>query len=389
MRVERGDAVGLTRALVRIDSRNPSLVPGAPGESEVAHALAEVLRDWAFDVELMEVAPGRSNVVARVGRGGGRSLLFNGHLDVVGTEGMVHAPWSAEERNGRIYGRGSADMKSGVAAMCAAAARTSDVDAGEIVIAAVVDEEFESAGTRTLIERGVRADAAIVTEPTSLAIMPAHLGFVWIDVTTRGRAAHGSRWDIGVDAIKIAGLLLAELGRFDGGELARRSHPLLGRPSLHASLIEGGSGMSTYPEQCTVRFERRTIPGESPEQVKREIEDACERVGRVTPNFDATVRVTFSQPPSDVSTDAPIARALGHALIACGEMPRFEGMTAWTDAALLNDAGIPAICFGPGTIGVAHAAEEWVAVDEIERATTVLARLARDWLAGREDAWRS
>lgn len=389
MRVARGDAVGLTRELVRIDSRNPSLVPGAPGEADVARVLAEILREWGFRVELMEAAPGRPNLIARIGASGARTLLFNGHIDVVGTEGMVHPPWSADERDGRIYGRGSADMKSGVAAMCAAAARAADQGAGEIIVTAVVDEEFESAGTRTLVERGVRADGAIVTEPTSLAIMPSHLGFVWIDVTTHGRAAHGSRWEIGVDAIRHAGLLLAELDRFDQGELSARSHPLLGRPSLHASLIEGGSGMSTYPDRCTVRLERRTIPGETPEQVKREIEHACARVAREKEKFRAVVDVTFAQPPSDVATEAPIVQALSRALGESGETVRIEGMTAWTDAALLNDAGIPAICFGPGTIGVAHAAEEWVPVDEIERAAAVLTRLACAWTAGREDAWRS
>ncbi|HVX38865.1 MAG TPA: ArgE/DapE family deacylase [Gemmatimonadaceae bacterium] len=389
MRVARGDAVALTRELVRIDSRNPALVPGGPGEAAVAHALAEVLREWGFRVELMDAAPGRPNVVARIGAGDGRSLMFNGHLDVVGTEGMVHEPWLADVHDGRMYGRGSADMKSGVAAMCAAAARAAAEVTGEIIVAAVVDEEFESAGTRTLVERGVRADAAIVTEPTSLAIMPSHLGFVWLDVTTHGRAAHGSRWQIGVDAIRHAGLLLAELDRFDAGELSARAHALLGRPSLHASLIEGGSGMSTYPDRCTVRLERRTIPGESADQVRREIEDACARVARAKRDFHATVNVTFAQPPSDVATDAPIVRALSHTLSACGETPRVEGMSAWTDAALLNAAGIPAICFGPGTIGVAHAAEEWVPIDEIERATAVLARLACEWTAGREDAWRS
>src|SRR5262249_28320616 len=153
----------------------------------------------------------RPNVVARAGRRGARRLLFNGHLDVVGTDGMIHDPWSADAINGRMYGRGSADMKSGIASMCAAAARVADSVNGEIVIAAVTDEEFESVGTRALIASGVRADAAIVTEPTSLAIMPAHLGFVWIDVTTHGRAAHGSRWELGVDAIRHAGLVLAEL----------------------------------------------------------------------------------------------------------------------------------------------------------------------------------
>jgi len=399
MPVARGDAIALTRELVRIDSRNPSLVPGGPGERVVAEALAEILREWGFDVEVHDAAPGRPNVVARVARGAavGRSesgraasLMFNGHLDVVGTDGMTHAPWSADVRDGRMYGRGSCDMKSGVAAMCAAATRALDSGVeGEIVIAAVVDEENESLGTRVLIERGVRADAAIVTEPTRLCIMPAHLGFVWIDVTTHGRAAHGSRWDLGVDAIRHAGLVLSALDDFDERELGARQHALLRRPSVHASLIDGGSGMSTYPDRCTVRIERRTIPGETPDQVEREVRALCDAVAARRANFRADVRVTFAQAPSDVSVSAPIVRVLDAALRATGESVRVEGMTAWTDAALLNAAGIPAICFGPGDIGLAHAAEEYVPVEEIERATDVLTELATRWCGGRTTEWRS
>lgn len=391
MRVARGDAVALTRELVRIDSRNPSLVPGGPGEAAVARALCEVLTAWGLAVEVMEALPGRPNVVARAGKAGGRRLLFNGHLDVVGIDGMTHAPWGeATDRDGRMYGRGSSDMKSGIAAMCAAAARASDqaLD-GEIIIAAVADEEFESAGTRTLLEHGVRADAAIVTEPTRLAIMPAHLGFVWIDITTHGRAAHGSRWELGVDAIRHAGLVLAELDRLDAEQLPLRRHALLGRPSVHASLIDGGTGMSTYPDRCTIRIERRTIPGETPDDVRREMESLCARASNGRSTFHADVRVTFAQAPSDVPVDAPVVQSLERSLRECGESVRVEGMTAWTDAALLNAAGVPAICFGPGDISLAHAAEEWVSVDEIERATAVLTKLATEWCTGTAGEWRS
>ncbi|HTI64622.1 MAG TPA: ArgE/DapE family deacylase [Gemmatimonadaceae bacterium] len=389
MPVAVGDAVALTRELVSVDSRNPSLVPGGPGERAVARALAEVITAWGLRVELRDAAPGRPNVIARAGKPGSRTLMFNGHLDVVGVEGMIHPAWDATERNGAIYGRGSSDMKGGVAAMCAAAARVAgDLD-GEVIITAVVDEEYESIGTRALVDGGLRADAAIVTEPTRLAIMPAHLGFVWIDVTTHGRAAHGSRWDLGVDAIRHAGLVLAELDRMDSEVLPARQHPLLGRPSVHASLIEGGSGMSTYPDRCTLRIERRTIPGEHPDQVRQEIEGACKRAASGRPNFRADVAVTFAQAPSDVATDAPIVTALSTALRSCGEGSAIEGMTAWTDAALLNAAGIPAICFGPGDITLAHAAEEYVSTAEIERATKVLAQLAHQWCGGRGLAWHS
>ena len=383
MRLERGDAVGLARALVRVDSRNPSLVAGGPGEQEVARLLAGVLEAWGFRVDVHEAAPRRPNVVARIGTPGARSLMFNGHLDVVGVEGMTHAPFEAEERDGRIYGRGAADMKSGVAAMCAAAALAGDhLSHGEILVAAVADEEYASRGTRALVEHGVRADAAIVTEPTGLAIMPAHRGFVWVDLTFHGRAAHGSRYDVGVDAIRHAGLVLAELDALDRGELARRTHPLLGHASLHAATIGGGEGMSTYPDRCELRVERRTMPGETPARVMAEFEAACARVRERHPHLSVAPALILAQSASDVGVDAPVVGALHAALDGAAIPARVEGMSAWTDCAILNDAGIPAICFGPGDIALAHGPTEFVECEQIRQATAVLERLARVWCGG-------
>lgn len=378
-----GDARALARALVRIDSRNPSLSAGGAGEAACVAVLREVLDDWGFRTEVHDAAPGRPNLVARVGeRRNGRTLMLTGHVDVVGIDGMTHAPFDGEVRDGLLYGRGAADMKGGIGAMCAAAwsaARGSL--AGEIVVAVAADEEYESVGTRTLLERGVRADAAIVGEPTSLEVKPAHRGFVWIEVVVGGRAAHGSRWDVGVDAIRHAGLLLAELDRVDGEDLPRRTHPLLGRASLHASSIEGGIGMSTYPDRCVVRIERRTLPHETSADVLEEVRRACDAVRMRRASFTAEVQVLLSQGSSDVATDALIVRSLEDALIERGEPVRVSGMSAWTDAALLNAAGVPAICFGPGDISLAHAAEEYIPLPEIDRAVSVLTALARRWCA--------
>jgi acetylornithine deacetylase len=381
----RADPVALTQALVRIDSRNPSLVPGAPGELAVARHLARVINEWGFSAELTDAAPGRPNLVARFGVPATPALIFAGHLDTVGIEGMTHAPLDAEIHDGRVYGRGAVDMKGGVAAMCVAAARAADIVGSsasrQIIVALAADEEYASVGMRALVAAGLAADGAIITEPTRLAICPAHRGFVWVEIEFAGRAAHGSRYDIGVDAIRHAALVLAELDELDHSHLPLRLHPLLGRGSLHASHIEGGIGLTTYPDRCLVKIERRTLPGESAQTVMAEVEAACDRVRARRPELRAQVRLIESQWPSDVSVHAPVVAMLQNALVAEGERPSIEGMSAWTDAAVLNGAGIPAICFGPGDIGLAHAAEEFVPIDEIERATAVLTRLARDWLS--------
>ena len=383
--LSRADPIALTQALVRIDSRNPSLVPGSPGEFAVAQHLARVIESWGFPVELTDAAPGRTSLVARFGPPNTSALIFAGHLDTVGFDGMTHAPLDADIRDARIFGRGSADMKSGAAAMCVAAARAAEATGAsatrQIAVVLAADEEYASIGMRALVANGLAADGAIITEPTKLAIMPAHRGFVWVEMEFTGRAAHGSRYDIGIDAIRHAGLVLAELDELDATDLPRKTHPLLGRGSLHASRIDGGIGLTTYPDRCILKIERRTLPGEGAESTLAEVRAACDRVSARRPSLRVQVRLIESQLPSDVSVDAPVVTMLRKAAVAAGEDPSIEGMSAWTDAAVLNSAGIPAICFGPGDIGLAHAAEEFVPIDEIERATAVLTRLAQDWMS--------
>jgi acetylornithine deacetylase len=272
-------------------------------------------------------------------------------------------------------------MKGGVAAMCAAAARAHAAGQlnGEVIIAAVADEEWSSIGTRDVLASGVRADAVIVTEPTRLAVAPAHRGFVWFTITFRGRAAHGSRYDIGIDAIRHAGFLLAELDLHEARDLTQITHPLLGHASFHAGFIQGGTAMTAYPDHCTLRIERRTLPGETPEQVKAQIEAACSAVKAKHPAFDATVTEEVYRPPSDVALDAPILTALLDATAAVGSRAPVEGASYWADAALFNAAGMPAVCYGPGDIALAHGAIEWIPIDEIVHATSVLERFITDW----------
>ncbi len=375
------DPIALTEALVAIDSRNPDLSAGAPGESAVAAQLASILSGWGFAVSVDEVAPGRPNVIARIGPSGATPLVLNGHLDVVGTDGMTHPPFEPTRRDGRLYGRGANDMKGGVAAMCVAAARAAARGAlvSEIIITAVCDEEYRSIGTAALIAGGLHATGAIITEPTRMAICPAHKGFVWFDVEVQGKAAHGSRPDIGVDAIAHTGLLLAAIVAHQRDVLSARSHPLLGHASMHASTIAGGTGWSTYPDNCHLQLERRTVPGETATDVHRELSALCESVAALHPDFRASIAQHTEQPPNDVSADATVVVALQHALGARHLPARIEGLSCWTDAALLTAAGIPAVCFGPGDIARAHAAEEWIDEREIIAAADVLESVCSGW----------
>lgn len=379
--VPPGDAIALTRELVSVDSRNPSLTPGAPGEGACAQLLCGVLDDWGFRTELQDVAPGRPNVIARLGTPtSGRTLMLNGHLDTVDVERMSHAPWDPQIKDGRMFGRGSADMKAGIASMCAAAWRAAQAGIeGEVIVTAVIDEEFRSIGTRALLDGGVTADAAIVTEPTRLAICTAHKGFVWADLEVHGFAAHGSRYDVGIDAIALAAMVVADLEEYQQRVLTTKSHPLLGRPSLHASRVSGGTGLSTYPDRCTVQFERRTIPGESAADFIRELDESVARVRAARPELDARVTLGFTQGPNEVPQSHRLVQLLARAVTGAGHFASIEGLSCWTDAALFTAAGIPAVCFGPGDIAVAHAAEEFVPVREIAIATDALTTVVREW----------
>lgn len=379
----RGDPVALTRELVATPSVNPSLSPGGQGEGEVARRAEMWLRAWGFACRRVEVAPGRWNVVAELDEGPGPALLLNGHLDTVGAEGMK-APFDPVVRDGRIHGRGACDMKGGVGALLAAAASLARVGlpGGRLIVALTADEEHASVGMQALVEEGISADAAVVCEPTGLAVMPAHKGFLWIDVAFRGRAAHGSRPEQGVDAIRHAGLYLSALEDLHHRLREGPRHALLGHGSFHTGTIRGGSAPSVYPAECRITLERRTLPGEGAEQVARAFRDALETLGRREGTVDAVLETGLFRPGTEVEYDHPLVAGLREALREEGVEPRVEGMTAWVDAAFLNEAGVPAVCLGPGSIALAHAADESVPVDEVRICAGVLERFARGYLAG-------
>ena len=349
--------------LVSINSINPDLVPGSPGEGEVAYYIADWVKRAGLEVELQEAAPGRLNVVgiARGDRreGGGKTLLLNGHMDTVGVAGMPdgHTP---RIEGGRLYGRGGYDMKGGLAAcMLAVAEAKKQRLRGDVIFTGVIDEEYASVGTMDLA-RNLRADAAIVAEPTELQLIIAHRGFVWLEVETIGKAAHGSRPDLGVDAIVKMGKVLIELERLDQNLRANPTHPLLVSGSVHASLIQGGQELSSYPDRCLLSVERRTLPGETPEAVEAELQDIVRDIQRSDPSFQAVVRRGLDRSALETPEDAEIIQALQAASVKVLNQPLpVTGVPYWTDAAILSAAGIPSLLFGHSGSG-AHAVEEWV-----------------------------
>jgi acetylornithine deacetylase len=366
----------LIARLVAIDSTNPDLVPGGAGEGEIAAFVAGWLREAGLEVETHDAAPGRPNVVGRVpgrvpsGRGG-RSLMLNAHVDTVGAGGMAR-PLEPDVRDGRLYGRGAVDMKASLAAIMLVAREARELDLrGDLLVTAVADEEYASVGTEAIVAR-YRADAAIVTEQSDLDLTVAHKGFVWLEVETFGVAAHGSQPDVGVDAIAKMGRVLTGIEDLDRRLHAAPSHPLLRSGSIHASLIEGGTELSTYPDACRVQIERRTAPGESAEIVQRQVREILDAAAASDPAFRAELRMGLVREPFGVVEDEPIVQILRRqATAVLGREPALTGAGFWMDSSLLAAAGIPTVVFGPAGDG-AHADEEWIDLASAERCRQIL-----------------
>jgi acetylornithine deacetylase len=373
--IDEAFTVDVLRDLVRINSVNPSLSATGVGEAEIARYTAATLAGLGLDVHTHEPQPGRVSVVGRLcGAGGGRALMLNAHYDTVAVDEMPH-PFAATIADGRCYGRGAYDMKGSLAACVGAVKALRDAGVGlrgDVLVAAVADEEHASLGTSDLIGR-YRVDGAIVTEPTSLQICLAHKGFIWLSVTVEGRAAHGSQFAQGIDANVRLGAFLVRLGRLATELAGRPPHPLVGPPSLHAALVAGGTGMSTYAASATVQIERRTVPGETTDQVVAEVRALIDAATREDPTFRASLAVQLVRNAFEVAPDRPIVRTLADAATSVlGEPPRYVGENPWMDSALLATAGIETVVMGPHGAG-AHAKEEWVDINSVVRLARVLA----------------
>jgi acetylornithine deacetylase len=377
--IEEDSIIELLKGLVAIDSVNPSLSPSHKGEGEIGEHVAGLLRDIGLDVELQKVAEGRNNVIARLrGRTGDKKLLVLAHMDTVGVDTMTIPPFNPVVVENRLYGRGSSDTKAGLAAVIAMAEELvlehEDFN-GELIVAATVDEEYEAVGVEALV-REIDADAAVDMEPVGMKVVIAHKGFAWQEFQVVGRAAHGSDIAKGIDAIIRTGRLLEELSSLNK-RLSKNVHPVLGPPSLHASQIKGGEGWSTYPADCTLTVERRTVPGETQKRVEEEFQAIVDRLAGE--GVEARTEMRFFRPATEISPDERIVKSLLRSAAEIGVVCPVGGMAAWPEAGPLNLAGIPSVVFGPkGCTG--HEADEYVDIDSVVQCAQILRATVLDFL---------
>jgi len=367
------DPIALLKQLVAIESVNPDLVPGAPGERSIASFCADWLGRHGLEVHRLESVSGRPSVVGIArGTGGGRSLLLNGHLDTVSLVGYDGDPLAVVERDGRIFGRGAFDMKSGLAAIMVAVARAARAPlGGDVLVACVADEEFGSIGTEAVL-RHFRADAAIVAEPSGLEVTLGHRGFAWFEVVLTGRAAHGATPHLGVDAIAHASQFIRRLDALAVRLESAPRHPLLGHGAVRVATIQGGTEAATVAAECRLTIERRSLPGETPDAVEAELREILEGLARTVDNFSFTLKRLVARAGYEAARDWPIvAIVIEQAERVLGRPQVTRGEPFWTDAGLLDQVGIPCLLIGV-VGGGAHGPVEWVDIQSVHQLTDIL-----------------
>ncbi len=373
----------LLAELIALPSVNPAFVPPGGtsarqarsifGEKRVAEFLAAFAARAGLEVELQTVLPGRSNVIARL-RPGNRvrqTILLAPHLDTVGADDAQFVP---RKKNGRLHGRGACDTKGSVAAMftalCELAESASRPRETEIIFAGLVDEEQAQAGSRALVASRLKADLAIVGEPTRLQAVTAHKGSLWLQLETRGKAAHGATPQLGRNAVHAMARVVDRLETDYAARLRKRKHRLLGPATVNVGTIQGGSQPNIVPDRCAITIDRRTLPGEAEADVRREIA-AWLRAKKLS----ATVSSTKLAPARPLETDPklPLVRQF---LRSLGQTQP-AGVDFFCDAAVLSHGGIPSVVFGPGDIAQAHTADEWISLDSLERGKDRLLRFLK------------
>lgn len=382
-RTRSAETTSVLRDLVRISSVN-QFEDQVNGEAEVAEFILGKLKSYGLDAHLQKVKGRRANVVGKLkGEGNGQTLMLNGHMDTVGVTEMTVDPFGAViDDDGRLHGRGAADMKGSLASMMVAIKSLVDSGSrlrGNLIFTGVVDEEYRSIGTSAIV-REYRSDAAIVGEPTSLKVAIAHKGYAWMSVNVSGKAAHGSVPEKGIDAIAKTSKLVTRLAAMEKGHASMR-HPLLGGPKMHMSTIEGGTEWAVVPESCVLHLERRTLPGESKDVGLREVQKVVDDLSAEDPQFSAVVSEFFQQPAMEITRREPVVKTV------CAAYERvmrrkstITGVPYWTDAALLvSEAGIPTCVFGPGDIRQAHSADECVSLEEVKKGALIFEQAILDF----------
>ncbi|HKI32564.1 MAG TPA: M20 family metallopeptidase [Gemmataceae bacterium] len=367
--------------LVRLPSVNPmgrALQTPDLYEHRVTTYLEDFFRGLGVPYERQTVAPRRDNIVARFeSPGARRTLVLEAHQDTVPTDNMTIEPFGAHVENGRLYGRGACDIKGGMASMLAAFARLAREKprgACHVVMACSVDEEHTFLGVQEMVKRGLKADLAVVAEPTSLRIVKAHKGVCRWLVTTAGRSCHSSTPELGINAIYRMAHVLAGVERYAAELRASRSDPLLGPPTLSVGRIEGGTSVNTIPDRCRIEVDRRLIPGEDAQAAPGQLADFLKRAGIDVP-FECGP-LWIHCPALGPELSGELVTALGQCIDAVTGVHEVITVPYGTDASTLAAAGIPSVVFGPGDIAKAHTCDEWVPLDEVERASEILYRLA-------------
>jgi acetylornithine deacetylase ArgE len=377
----------LLRDLVALPSLNPmgrALQGPEVFEYRVTDYLEAFFRDLGVRYERQPVAPLRENIVAFFDPPGAqRALLFEAHQDTVPVDNMTIDPFAARIDGNRLFGRGACDVKGGMASMLGAFARLvreRPAQATRVLMACTVDEEQGFTGvTRLTQSRFVTAPdlplCAIVAEPTELAIVNTHKGAVRWDVEVTGRSCHSSRPDRGINAIYHMAAFLSVVERYAAELSAARVHPTLGPATLSVGRIEGGASVNTVAARCRIEVDRRLLPGEDAHSAVADFREALKNL-RSDIVWDCTAP-WLSAPALAADLSADLVRRLGAALDSVIGSHQVVAVPYGTDAAPLAAAGVPAVVFGPGDIAQAHTADEWVALDEVERAAEVLYQLAR------------
>lgn len=382
-KIDRGELLNLLADLISINSINPAYGSSAPGEGKIGEYVADYFRRHKIPFEKQEVLPGRFNVIGKVkGRDNSRCLIFDAHFDTVSVDGMTIDPFAPEIRDNKMFGRGSCDTKAGMAGMMMALKHVSQSDEPPINVwvTTTIDEEYSFQGIRHLAAQGVRADGAVIAEPTQLDTIIAHKGCIRWGITTHGRSAHSAKPQLGINAVSKMMKLIQAIETKILPRYEAKRHPLLGTPTLNVGMIQGGIQVNLVPERCEIQIDRRTLPGEAAADILADFQEVVNELTRQDPDFRAVIEAPFLE-DSCLET-LPSAVIVGVTEAVCQSVigrSQLQGVPYATNASKLSRIGIPSLVIGPGNIDQAHTAVEFVDIDQVRQAAEIYLRIMRSF----------